>query len=68
MGKIQPAVLQNVQQDYAWKAGQCMSEFTIPSPSEMESITGLWNQLIPRVNEFKRGFKDLGNKEYLKIN
>lgn len=64
MGKIQPAVLNNTQQEYAFKAGQCNSEFTIPSPSEMESISGIINQMIPRVNEFKRGFKDLGNKEY----
>lgn len=66
MGKIQPAVLNNTQQEYAFKAGQCNSEFTIPSPSEMESISGIINQMIPRVNEFKRGFKDLGNKEYMR--
>lgn len=66
MGKIQPAVLNNTQQEYAFKAGQCNSEFTIPSPSEMESISGILNQMIPRVNEFRKGFKDLGNKEYLK--
>lgn len=66
MGKIQPAVLNNTQQEYAFKAGQCNSEFTIPSPSEMESISGIINQMIPRVNEFKRGFRDLGNKEYMR--
>lgn len=67
MGKIQPAVLHNTQQEYAFKVGQCNSEFTIPSPSEMESITGILNQMIPRVKEFKRGFKDLGDHEHLKI-
>lgn len=66
MGKIQPAVLNNTQQEYAFKAGQCNSEFIIPSLSEMESITGMLNQLISRTNEFKRGFKDLGSREYIK--
>ena len=67
LGKIQPAVLNNTQQEYAFKAGQCNSEFTIPSPSEMKSISGILNQMVPRVNEFRKGFKDLGNKEFLKL-
>lgn len=66
MGKIQPAVLNNIQQEYAFKAGQCNSEFTLPSPSEMESISGILNQMIPRANEFRKGFRDLGSKEYIK--
>lgn len=67
MGKISPAVLQNTQQEYAFKAGQCNNEFIIPSVSEMESITNMFNQLIPRVNEFNKGFRHLGDKEYLKL-
>lgn len=67
MGKISPAVMQNTQQSYAFKAAQCNSEFIIPSVSEMESITNMWNQLIPRMNEFKKGFQHLGDKEYLKL-
>lgn len=66
MGKISPAVLQNTQQEYAFSAGQCNNEFVIPSVSEMEAITNMWNQLIPRTNEFRRGFKDLGQKEYIR--
>ena len=67
MGKISPAVLQNAQQEYAFKAGQCNNEFMIPSVSEMESITNMFNQLIPRVNEFNKGFRHLGDKEYLHL-
>lgn len=67
MGKISAAVLQNSQQQYAWLAGQLQSEFTIPSQSEMESITRMWNTLIPRVSEFNQGFQSLGNKEYIKL-
>ena len=67
MGKIAPAVLQNTQQSYAWLAGQLQSEFTIPSQSEMESISRMWNTLIQRTNEFNTGFKSLGDREYLKL-
>lgn len=67
MGKISSAVLQNTQQEYAFKAGQCNNEFMIPSVSEMESITNMFNQLIPRVNEFNKGFRHLGDKEYMKL-
>lgn len=67
MGKISPAVLQNTQQEYAFAAGACNNTFTIPSVSEMESIKNMWNQLIPRFNEFRNGFKNLGDKEHLKI-
>lgn len=67
MGKINPAVLQNTQQEYAFAAGACNNTFVIPSVSEMESIKNMWNQLIPRFNEFKSGFKFQGNQEHLKI-
>lgn len=67
MGKISPAVLQNTQQQYAWLAGQLQSEFTIPSQSEMESISRMWNTLIQRTNEFGNSFSSLGNKEYIKL-
>lgn len=66
MGKISPAVLNNTQQSYAFVAGQCNNEFLIPSVSEMEAITNSWNQLIPRTNEFRYGFKNLGDKEYIR--
>jgi hypothetical protein len=33
----------------------------------MEAIKNMWNQLIPRTNEFKNGFKSLGYKEHLTI-
>lgn len=66
MGKIQYGVLQHIEQDYTWTVGQLNNEFTIPSVSEMEAISNSLNQLIPRTNEFKDGFKSLGNREYFK--
>lgn len=67
MGKIQGAVLQNTQQQYAWLAGQLQSEFTIPSISEMESIKRSWCTLIQRTTSFNDGFRNNGNQEYIKL-
>lgn len=67
MGKISPAVLQNTQQEYAFKAGQCNNEFMIPSVSEMEAFTRMYNTLIPRVNEFSKSFRHMGDREYIKL-
>lgn len=67
MGKITPAVLQNTQQQYAWLSGQLQSEFTIPSISEMESIKNSWCTLLQRTDEFSNGFKNNGDREYIKL-
>lgn len=67
MGKIQGPVLQNIQQQYAWLAGQLNSEFTIPSISEMESIKRSWCTLIQRNTSFNDGFRNNGNQEYIKL-
>lgn len=67
MNKIQGAVLQNTQQQYAWLAGQMRSEFSIPSISEMESIKNSWCTLIQRTNEFNTGFDSLNNQEFIKV-
>lgn len=64
--KISQQVFANQQQRYAWRVGQVTSEFTIPSMSEMEAITRMWNTLIPRTTEFNNGFRDLGNREYIR--
>ncbi len=65
-GKLAAGVLQNVQQEYAWLAGQLQSEFTIPSVSEMASITNYITSILPNMREFDQGFKHLGDREYLK--
>ena len=65
-GKIAAGVLENAKQDYAFLAGQLNSEFMIPSISEMQSLTNTITSLIPRMNEFYRGFRHLGNKQIIK--
>lgn len=65
-GKIPSAVYQDAKQEYAWRAAQLNSKFTIPSVSEMEAIARMWNTMIPKVREFDDGFTHLGDREYLR--
>lgn len=67
MGKISAGALENAQQQYAWLAGQVQAEFTIPSVSEMESISRMWTSLVQKNTQFDRGFNALGNREYIKL-
>lgn len=66
LNKINGAVLQNTQQEYAWAVGQCESEFTRPNIDQMESITNIWNNLIIRTNSHSSGFAFEGNKEVIR--
>lgn len=65
-GKLAAPILQNAQTDYAWLSAQLMDTFTIPSVSEMEAISRSLQTLIPNVRSFDRGFKDFGDREYLR--
>ena len=65
-GKIREGVMIKAERDYAWAVAQCEKEFIMPSISELQSITNLLNTLIPRMTEFDSGFRNLGNREYLK--
>lgn len=64
-GKIRDGIMNKAEQDYAWAVAQCEKEFIMPSISELQSLTNMWNTLIPRVTEFDNGFTKLGNREYL---
>ena len=66
-GKISGPVLQNAQTEYAWLSAQLMDTFTIPSISEMEAITRMWNTLTEHRHEFEWEFKQLGAKEVRNI-
>lgn len=65
-GKLNQAVLQNAQQQYAFNAGQLQSEFTIPDYAEMESIKNQWCNIIQNNNHFLRDF-NYNNYQHLKI-
>lgn len=66
-GKINNAVLQNTQQEYAWYVAQARSDMSIPSISEMESIKNSWCTLLQRTTEFNKGFKSNGRTEYIRV-
>lgn len=63
-GKISAGVLSNAQGEYAWAAHLLQSEMTLPSVSEMESLTRYLNTMIKPVTHFDDGFKGLGDREY----
>lgn len=65
-GKIGAGVLENAKQDYAVAAKLLQSEFSTPSVSEMQTLANIWNTLIPQMRLFDRGFKHLGDREYLR--
>lgn len=65
-GKIAAGILQEVQQSYAVSAKLLETEMSTPSCSEAESMTRYFNSLIPRVREFERGFKHLGDRQYIR--
>ena len=65
-GKIVAGVLTNAQNDYYWASHLLESEMLIPSVSEMESITRALTTLIKPVTHFDNGFKNLGDREYIR--
>lgn len=67
MQQISPASYQNIQQEYAWAVGQCQSDLIRPTIDQMESITNMWNTLVPRTGEHMNNFIGNGSKERLKL-
>ena len=65
-GKISAGVLENAKQEYAWLSGQLNAEFTLPSQSEMESLSRYMTTMFKPVRAFDRGFKHLGDREYIR--
>lgn len=65
-GNLAAGVLEKVEQRYAFLAGQLNNEMVLPSMSEMESMTRQLNTLVRGVRHFDNGFKDLGNREYIR--
>lgn len=67
LGKIQPAIFNQVLQDYAWAVGDCQSEFNRLSIDKAESFYNSWRTLILRDTEHRIGFINNGTKERLKL-
>lgn len=64
MGKITQQAMQKADQDYAWAVGQAQTNLVMPSIDQMEAISNMWNTLIPRYNDHKRGFITEGTQEH----
>lgn len=65
-GEVSDRVLQHTEQQYAWAAGQLQSEFSIPSEAEMASICHMWTELIQTTTHRDNGYKNLGDRQYLR--
>lgn len=62
-GKIPLNVLQNVQQEYAFYVGQAQSDLIRPNVDQMQSITNMWNTIIPKVYKHATGFRTVNSPE-----
>lgn len=67
LGKINPNVLQNTQQEYAWAVGDCMTEFNRLSIDEMEAFSNSWRTMILRDRQHASGFANNGTRQTLKV-
>lgn len=65
--KISQAVLGEAQKEYAFSAARLRSAMTIPTESEMQSITNMWNRMHLTVQDFYNGFELQSNTETYKI-
>ena len=68
MGKLQGAILQNTQQEYAWAVGACESEFQKMTLDKAEAFYNSWSTLIPRTTQHQKGFAYNGSRQNLKFN
>lgn len=67
LGKISGAILQNVQQEYAWAVGACETEFNRLTIDQAESLFNSFTRLLSRPREHLTGFKNIGVREQLNI-
>lgn len=63
MGKLPYNVFNNVQQEYAWAAGDAQSEFSRLDLDKAETLFNSFKTILPRNNEHWKGFFTNGAKE-----
>jgi hypothetical protein len=65
-GKINPQVLSNTQQQYAWAVGQAQTDLIRPTIDQMEAISNMWNKLLPdSTKDHDYGYLHEGTKEHI---
>ena len=67
LNEISQQALINAQQDYAFAAGDCDSEFNRMSLDEAESFYNMWGRMVVTANEHVRHFANSGTKEFIKM-
>lgn len=65
-GKINPQVMQRADQEYAWAVGKAQTSAIMPTIDQLESISNMWNTLIVRAQDHRKGFIHEGSKEHIK--
>lgn len=66
LGKIQPAVYNNICQEYGWAVAMAQRSLRTPTVDQMESITNSWNTFVQRTHEHSTGFSNNGSRELYK--
>lgn len=67
LGKITHQVYNNVCQEYSFAVGQAQNDLISPTIDQMQSITNMWNTLIPKVSEHRTGFVNTGIQEKIRL-
>lgn len=65
-GKIHVNALQQAQQDYAFRVGQLHNKMALPSISEMQAISNMWNKMHLTTKDFYNGFDTISNLDTFK--
>ena len=60
LGKLQPQILQNTQQEYAWAVGACESEFKHLTLDKAEAFYNIWRGMLLSPKQHSMGFSSLG--------
>lgn len=66
LGRIQPAVLQNAESNYAWNVGQCTTNANRMNLADMELMVNALNRFLPEKGAFGNRFKYIGIREQIK--
>jgi len=66
LGELNANVLTHAEQEYAWSAGRLHALYKMPSLSEAEAITRMWNTLLPREHSFAGRFEHGSDAEQWK--
>lgn len=65
-GKISGQVLDRTEQQYDWYVGQAQTDLIRPNIDQMQSLSGMWNKLLPDVQQDHRhGFVHGGSTEHI---